>query len=85
MISLLEESGFTELSAVHRGESGVTVLKAPTLLNKTQRNLSWCINSEITTLFPSVENEIIFLSQLNNYRWMFCSQCPFGKLNMGTI
>lgn len=29
MISLLEESGFTELSAAHRGESGVIVLKAP--------------------------------------------------------
>lgn len=36
MISLLAESGFTELSVVHRGESGVTVQKAPALLNKTE-------------------------------------------------
>lgn len=36
MISLLAERGFTELSVVHRGESGVVVLEGPALLNETE-------------------------------------------------
>lgn len=65
MISLLAESGFTELSVVYRGESGVTVLKAPALLTKTQRNLSWSINSEITKLFHQWRERNYHFTQLN--------------------
>lgn len=81
MISLLEEIGFTELSAAHRGESGVIVLKAPTLLNKTQRNLSPCINLEITTLFPSVERLKLSFSPVKQLQLEVLFTPHFKKIN----